>query len=46
MAGLIDMIRTGQIPAGSNVLYAHLGGPAIHFGCASGWRGIAVSDLR
>ena len=30
MAGLIDMIRTGQIPAGSNVLYAHLGGqPAL-----------------
>ena len=30
MAGLIGMIRSGQIPAGSRVLYAHLGGqPAL-----------------
>ncbi|MET0566592.1 MAG: 1-aminocyclopropane-1-carboxylate deaminase [Acidimicrobiia bacterium] len=30
MAGLIGMIRSGEIPAGSNVLYAHLGGqPAL-----------------
>jgi 1-aminocyclopropane-1-carboxylate deaminase len=26
MAGLIDLIRTGAIPPGSRVLYAHLGG--------------------
>ena len=26
MAGLIGMIRSGEIPAGSKVLYAHLGG--------------------
>jgi 1-aminocyclopropane-1-carboxylate deaminase len=26
MAGLIDLVRTGEIGAGSNVLYAHLGG--------------------
>ncbi|MCT2587179.1 1-aminocyclopropane-1-carboxylate deaminase [Actinophytocola gossypii] len=31
MAGLIDLVRRGEIPAGSNVLYAHLGGqPAIN----------------
>ncbi len=30
MAGLIGMIRAGEIPAGSRVLYAHLGGqPAL-----------------
>ena len=30
MAGMIDMIRTGAIPPGSKVLYAHLGGqPAL-----------------
>jgi 1-aminocyclopropane-1-carboxylate deaminase len=30
MAGLIGMIRSGEIPAGSRVLYAHLGGqPAL-----------------
>jgi 1-aminocyclopropane-1-carboxylate deaminase len=30
MAGLIGMIRTGEIPAGSRVLYCHLGGqPAL-----------------
>lgn len=30
MAGLIGMIRSGEIPAGSKVLYAHLGGqPAL-----------------
>jgi 1-aminocyclopropane-1-carboxylate deaminase len=30
MAGLIAMIRSGEIPAGSRVLYAHLGGqPAL-----------------
>jgi 1-aminocyclopropane-1-carboxylate deaminase len=31
MAALIDMVRTGAIPAGSRVLYAHLGGqPALN----------------
>jgi 1-aminocyclopropane-1-carboxylate deaminase len=31
MAGLIDLVRTGEIPRDSNVLYAHLGGqPAIN----------------
>lgn len=31
MAGLIDLVRDGDIPAGSNVLYAHLGGqPALN----------------
>jgi 1-aminocyclopropane-1-carboxylate deaminase len=31
MQGMIDLIRTGDIPAGSKVLYAHLGGaPAIN----------------
>jgi 1-aminocyclopropane-1-carboxylate deaminase len=31
MAGLIDLVRTGQIPPGSTVLYAHLGGqPALN----------------
>ena len=30
MAGLIGMVRSGEIPAGSRVLYAHLGGqPAL-----------------
>jgi 1-aminocyclopropane-1-carboxylate deaminase len=30
MAGLIGMVRTGEIPTGSRVLYAHLGGqPAL-----------------
>jgi len=30
MAGLIDMVRSGEIPPGSRVLYAHLGGqPAL-----------------
>ena len=30
MAGLIDLVGTGRIPAGSTVLYAHLGGqPAL-----------------
>jgi 1-aminocyclopropane-1-carboxylate deaminase len=30
MAGLLDMVGTGAIPAGSKVLYAHLGGqPAL-----------------
>ena len=30
MAGLIGMIRSGEIPAGARVLYAHLGGqPAL-----------------
>jgi 1-aminocyclopropane-1-carboxylate deaminase len=28
MAGLIDLIRSGQIATGSTVLYAHLGGQA------------------
>ena len=31
MAALIDMVRTGVIPAGSRVLYAYLGGqPALN----------------
>ena len=31
MQGMIDMIRREEIPAGSRVLYAHLGGvPAIN----------------
>jgi len=31
MAGLIDLVRDGRIPADANVLYAHLGGqPAIN----------------
>ncbi|MBB2910879.1 1-aminocyclopropane-1-carboxylate deaminase [Streptosporangium becharense] len=31
MAGLIDMVSRGEIPVGSNVLYAHLGGqPALN----------------
>ncbi|WP_103529187.1 1-aminocyclopropane-1-carboxylate deaminase [Streptomyces sp. SM12] len=31
MAGLIDLVREGDIPKGSNVLYAHLGGqPALN----------------
>ena len=31
MQGMIDMVRRGEIPAGSNVLYAHLGGvPALN----------------
>ena len=31
MAGLIDLVRKGDIPADSNVLYAHLGGqPALN----------------
>jgi 1-aminocyclopropane-1-carboxylate deaminase len=30
MAGLIDLVRSGRIPAGSRVLFAHLGGqPAL-----------------
>ena len=31
MQGMIDLIRRGDIPAGSRVLYAHLGGvPALN----------------
>ena len=31
LAGLIDLVRSGDIPASSTVLYAHLGGqPAIN----------------
>ena len=31
MAGLIDLVTRGEIAAGSNVLYAHLGGqPALN----------------
>jgi 1-aminocyclopropane-1-carboxylate deaminase len=31
MAGLIDLVRSGEIPQSSNVLYAHLGGqPALN----------------
>jgi len=31
MAGLIDLVRSGDIPKGANVLYTHLGGqPALN----------------
>ena len=31
MAGMVELVKTGQIPADSNVLYAHLGGqPALN----------------
>ena len=30
MAGLIDLVRTGQIPPDATVLYAHLGQPALN----------------
>lgn len=31
MAGMIDLVDTGEIPKGSTVLYAHLGGqPALN----------------
>src|SRR5207247_10646305 len=31
MAALIDLVRSGRIPSGSRVLYAHLGGqPALN----------------
>jgi 1-aminocyclopropane-1-carboxylate deaminase len=31
MDGLIDLVKSGEIPATSNVLYAHLGGqPALN----------------
>jgi 1-aminocyclopropane-1-carboxylate deaminase len=31
MAGLIDLVRSGEIPKDANVLYAHLGGqPALN----------------
>jgi 1-aminocyclopropane-1-carboxylate deaminase len=31
MAGLIDLVSTGEIPSDANVLFAHLGGqPAIN----------------
>ena len=31
MAGLIDLVRGGEIPKDANVLYAHLGGqPALN----------------
>jgi len=36
MAGLIGMIRSGEIPAGSRVLYAHLGGQP----CLSAYAGV------
>jgi 1-aminocyclopropane-1-carboxylate deaminase len=29
MAGLVGMVRSGEIPAGSRVLYAHLGGQPV-----------------
>lgn len=38
MAGLIGMIRSGEIPAGSKVLYCHLGGPAGAVGLRGGAR--------
>ena len=36
MAGLIGMIQSGEIPAGSKVLYAHLGGQT----CLSAYAGV------
>ena len=36
MAGLIGMVRSGEIPAGSKVLYAHLGGQP----CLSAYAGV------
>ena len=36
MAGLIGMIESGEIPAGSRVLYAHLGGQL----CLSAYAGV------
>jgi 1-aminocyclopropane-1-carboxylate deaminase len=36
MAGLIGMIEAGEIPAGSKVLYAHLGGQT----CLSAYAGV------
>jgi 1-aminocyclopropane-1-carboxylate deaminase len=31
MAALIDLVRSGRVPSGSHVLYAHLGGqPALN----------------
>jgi 1-aminocyclopropane-1-carboxylate deaminase len=31
MAGLVDLVRSGEIPSSSTVLYAHLGGqPALN----------------
>lgn len=36
MAGMIGMIRSGEIPAGSRVLYAHLGGQL----CLSAYAGV------
>ena len=36
MAGLIAMVRSGEIPAGSKVLYAHLGGQP----CLSAYAGV------
>jgi 1-aminocyclopropane-1-carboxylate deaminase len=37
MAGLIGMIRSGEIPAGSTVMYCHLGGQP----CLSAYAGVA-----
>ncbi len=36
MAGLIGMIRSGEIPPGSRVLYAHLGGQPVLSAYAGG----------
>lgn len=42
MQGMMDIIRRGEIPEGSKVLYAHLGGvPAID----QGFAGVATSTL-
>src|SRR6202035_2119933 len=52
MAGLIDLVRTGQIGPDSTVLYAHLGGqPALNaysalFPAASGWRAARPATSR
>ena len=47
LAGLIDLVREGDIPSDSHVLYAHLGGqPAINayhrLWALGGWQGLRV----
>ncbi len=45
MAGLIGMVRSGEIPAGSKILYAHLGGqPALS--AYAGAPGLGSRSLR
>jgi 1-aminocyclopropane-1-carboxylate deaminase len=47
MAGLIGMVRSGEIPPGSKVLYAHLGGqPALSaYANAPGLGGVSDQGL-